>query len=168
MALPTVIFSHGKESGPAGSKILAMTDVAHELGLVTRSIDYRGVDNPAERVEMCLSAVKGLDTAPILVGSSMGGYVSTAVACKIQTRAVFVLAPAFGMPGYTELTAPDCPLEIVHGWNDEIVPAKNSIRFAGKAQATLHLIDGDHRLNDNINVICKLLWLFLHVHIQFD
>ena len=165
MALPTVVFSHGKESGPAGSKILAMIEVARDFGLATQSIDYRGVDDPDQRVQMCFDAVNELEVPPILVGSSMGGYVSTAVACKTQARAVFVLAPAFGMPSYTKLAAPDFPLEIVHGWSDDVVPVENSIRFARENRATLHLVDGDHRLNDSINVICNLFRLFLHAHI---
>ena len=36
-----VIFSHGKESGPWGSKIRALADVAERLGAQVMSVDYR-------------------------------------------------------------------------------------------------------------------------------
>jgi fermentation-respiration switch protein FrsA (DUF1100 family) len=46
---------------------------------------------------------------------------------------VFVLAPAFFMPGYEQYTPqppPGCPVTIVHGWNDTVVPPENSVRYA--------------------------------------
>jgi len=76
---------------------------------------------------------------------------------------MFLLAPAFFMPGYEEYTPVParCPIEIVHGWNDTVVPPQNSIRFAQQYRATLHLIDSDHRLTANIDEICQLFELFL-------
>jgi hypothetical protein len=41
------------------------------------------------------------------------------------------------------------------------VPAENSIRFASACKAELHLIDGDHRLTDNIVEICAYLKRFI-------
>ena len=53
MARRHVIFSHGKESGPWGSKIAAMAEVARSEGFEADSVDYRGVDDPADRVTGC-------------------------------------------------------------------------------------------------------------------
>jgi len=39
--MTTVIFSHGKESGPWGSKITTMSKVAEQLGFRVESIDYQ-------------------------------------------------------------------------------------------------------------------------------
>ena len=50
---------------------------------------------------------------------------------------------------------------IVHGWHDDVVPADNSIRFARDCKAELHLIDGDHRLTDNVIEICAYLKRFI-------
>src|SRR5271165_1228200 len=47
----TVVFSHGKESGPWGAKITAMAAVARDLELGVESVDYRGIDDPAARVD---------------------------------------------------------------------------------------------------------------------
>ena len=35
----TVVFSHGKESGPWGTKIMAMAAVVRDLGLTVESVD---------------------------------------------------------------------------------------------------------------------------------
>ena len=51
-----VVFSHGKESGPWGSKITAMADVARSLGMAVESVDYRGIADPAARVEKLVAA----------------------------------------------------------------------------------------------------------------
>jgi len=97
------------------------------------------------------------------VGSSMGGHVSAAAAALLKPRGLFLLAPAFYMAGYEAYTPQDveCPTAIVHGWHDDIVPVENSIRWAREHQAALHLLNSDHRLEDQIEAICTLLRAFL-------
>jgi predicted esterase len=164
MSLPIIVFSHGQESGPWGSKIRAMSEMAKGLGCEIDSIDYQGIADPTERVDKLITACEGIDGDIILVGSSMGGHVATAAATPIAAAGLFVLAPAFYMPGYEELTPdpPQIPLEIVHGWSDDIVPPENSIRFAEKCAATLHMLDGDHRLTKNIGEINFFLERFIN------
>jgi hypothetical protein len=41
------------------------------------------------------------------------------------------------------------------------VPVENSIRWAREHQAALHLLNSDHRLEDQIGAICVLLRAFL-------
>jgi pimeloyl-ACP methyl ester carboxylesterase len=91
----------------------------------------------------------------ILVGSSMGGHVATAAAAEIGAVGLFVLAPAYYMEGFERLTppAPAIPIVIVHGWRDDVVPLENSIRYAGSCLATLHVVNGDHRLTANLDEI---------------
>jgi len=163
MTKPTVIFSHGQESGPWGTKIQRMAAAAQDYGCAVDSIDYRGIADPGERVEKLLASCAGIEKPLVLVGSSMGGHVATAAAAKLNPAGVFVLAPAFYMPGYEALTpqAPGCPLMIVHGWRDDVVPVDNSIRYAQECRATLHLLDGDHRLTENIDEIVALLLRFI-------
>src|ERR1700674_944429 len=76
----TVVFSHGKESGPWGSKITAMAAVVRDLNLGVESVDYRGMDDPAQRVEKLLAVARELQGPIALVGSSMGGHVAAAAA----------------------------------------------------------------------------------------
>ena len=161
--MTTVVFSHGQESGPWGTKITAMAELVRSMGCVAQSIDYRGMADPTERVHELVHECRAIDDALILVGSSMGGHVATAAASAVVTAGVFVLAPAFFMPGYEALTPepPDSPLCIVHGWRDDVVPVDNSIRYARQCLATLHVVDGDHRLSENIGEISDYLRQFI-------
>jgi pimeloyl-ACP methyl ester carboxylesterase len=159
----TVVFSHGKESGPWGSKITAMAQVARELGLDVESVDYRGMDDPTDRVKKLIAVASALPEPMVLVGSSLGAHVSAAAASRVRTRAVFLLAPAFYMPGFEQYTPQDVPVPtaIVHGWRDDVVPVQSSIRWAQEHGAALHVLDSDHRLEDQIETICQLLRGFL-------
>ena len=161
--MTTVIFSHGQESGPWGTKIRAMAELARNLGCAVDSIDYQGIADLTERVQKLLQECASIDDTLILVGSSMGGHVATAAAGQLRAAGLFVLAPAYYMPGYEELTPlpPEMPICIVHGWHDDIVPVQNSIRFAGSCGATLHLVDGGHRLTSNIDEINYYLKRFI-------
>ncbi len=153
--MTTVIFSHGQESGPWGTKIRAMADEVKSLGCTADSIDYQGIADPTERVNKLIAECSDIDDPLILVGSSMGGHVATAAAARLDAAGLFVLAPAYYVEGYEDLTpvAPDIPICIVHGWNDDIVPVENSIRFAAACKAELHILDSDHRLTANIDEI---------------
>ena len=161
--MTTVVFSHGQESGPWGTKIKAMAELVEGLGMAAVSVDYRGIDDPTERVDKLVAECAGFEPPLVLVGSSMGGHVATAAATAVDAAGLFVLAPAYFMEGYEELTPspPDIPITIVHGWHDDIVPIENSIRFATGCAATLHIVDGDHRLTANIGEINAYLALFL-------
>ena len=155
-----VVFSHGKESGPWGSKIRTLAQVAERLGAQVISVDYRehpaGVpqdqNSPGEadrRVDQLLSLTLPEHQQLVLVGSSMGGYVSTVASIRLPVDGLFLLAPAFYLPGYAhqDLTPNAKKSMIVHGWGDSVVPAQNSVRFSTDHQCDLYLLDGDHRLN---------------------
>jgi predicted esterase len=158
-----VVFSHGQESGPWGTKILAMAELVKGMGCQAESIDYQGIADPTERVEKLVRECADISEPLILVGSSMGGHVATAAADRLGARGLFVLAPAYYMEGYENLTPepPSIPVCIVHGWHDDIVPVENSIRFARACSATLMLVDGDHRLTENISKINEYLAQFI-------
>lgn len=162
MTEPCIIFSHGKDGAPWGDKIVAMAERARKLGFRAESVDYRGIDDPRERVQKLLSFAAGVPE-PVLVGSSLGGYVATAASTALRARALFLLAPAFYMRGYEQYTPQpaDCPIAIVHGWRDDIVPVGNSYRYAQEHRATLHIIDSDHRMIDAIEPINDYLQQFL-------
>jgi pimeloyl-ACP methyl ester carboxylesterase len=163
--MTTVIFSHGQESGPWGTKIRAMAERVKSLGCQVESINYQGIADPTERVEKCVRKCAGIEDTLILVGSSMGGHVATAAAERVGAAGLFVLAPAFFMEDYEDLTPepPSMPICIVHGWHDDVVPVENSIRYARSCSATLHIVDGDHRLTANIDEINDYLEQFIRI-----
>lgn len=158
-----VVFSHGKESGPWGDKIQALAAVARDRGLDVESLDYRGMDDPGARVDKLVDYLEQHEGPVVLVGSSMGGHVAAAAAGRCPVKGVFLMAPAFYMPGYESLTpaAPACPTAIVHGWDDEVVPVDNALRYAREAGCTLHVLDDDHRLTASIPSLEVLFGLFL-------
>ncbi len=163
MIMPAVYFSHGQESGPWGSKIKSMAATVEQLGCRAESVDYRGIADPTDRVNKLIAESSNVEDPLVLVGSSMGGHVATAAAADVGAIGIFVLAPAYYVPGYESLTppAPDMPITIVHGWNDDVVPVENSIRFAKECNASLHILDADHRLTDSIDAINHLLTRFI-------
>ena len=149
-----VVFSHGKESGPLGSKIQRLMAVAEELGLEAKSIDYRDCSCADERVAKLTEYLSSLDiplNQVALVGSSMGGYVSMAIANEMNVAGLFLMAPALWMnkEEYTiQSYRPKAKnIEIVHGMHDDTVPYENSVRFAKEHDGTvLHLVPDGHRL----------------------
>ena len=158
-----VVFSHGRDSGPWGAKITAMAEVARAEGYAVESVDYRGVDDPLERVTRLLSYCRELQGPLVLVGSSLGGHVCTAASDLLQAHGLFLLAPAFYMPGFEQHTPrpAHCPITIVHGWRDDVVPVDSSVRYAREHHASLHVLDSDHRLQDVIGQINYLFEYFL-------
>ena len=157
-----VYFSHGKESGPWGTKIKRLAAIASEHGCEVDSIDYTDTYDPDLRVERLVNILKNENEKCILVGSSMGGYVSLMASGKVETHAVFLMAPALYMRGYKEeYPTGHSHLDIVHGWSDDIIPPEHSIRYAKEADCALHLIRGDHPLNSSIEVVVMLFEGFL-------
>ena len=99
---PLVVFSHGKESGPLGSKITFLAGIAKQFGTKRMSPDYGGIASPDDRVAHLLDIPEIAATPStdlILVGSSMGGYVSCVASQSLHPAGLFLLAPAIGIDG---------------------------------------------------------------------
>jgi predicted esterase len=158
-----VHFIHGKESGPNGSKILALAELARARNWDVASLDYSHTIDPTIRLKQLLQACVNVESPLLLVGSSMGAWVAAEAAMRVKAHGVFLMAPAVCVPSYPT-QEPDVPAErteIVHGWNDEVIPVENAIRFARLRRCTLHVIEGDHRLNTRIPLLCELFDAFL-------
>ncbi|MGC8521469.1 MAG: alpha/beta hydrolase [Steroidobacteraceae bacterium] len=158
-----VVFSHGQASGPWGRKITALAEVVRSEGYEAHSVDYRGIDAPRERIARLAEYCKELSGDLVLVGSSLGGYVTVASASVLHARGIFLMAPALYFPELPPLREGivDCPAALVHGWRDDVVPFEHSVRFAESCRAALHLLDSDHNLHNQIRVIQNLFEYFL-------
>ncbi len=158
-----IIFSHGKESGPWGTKITRLAEIARAQGFEIESIDYTDTMDPDLRVERLLDRLGSETADTLLVGSSMGGYVSLVASETVAVRALFLMAPALYIPDYRhqQYRSRADRIDIVHGWSDEIIPVEHSIRYAREADCSLHLISGDHALNGVIDVVADLFTAFL-------
>ncbi|MFC3031057.1 alpha/beta hydrolase [Pseudoalteromonas fenneropenaei] len=156
---PLVVFSHGKETGPNGRKINILLEIAHSAGAKTLSVDYTSTLDPALRVKLLLDTALPEHHGLILVGSSMGGYVSTVASRTLKPDSLLLMAPAFGLADYPEpYPAPSLSrIAAVHGWHDEVVPVDNAIRWAKLHQAKLVLVDDDHSLHKEVGTVGELL-----------
>src|SRR3989338_7791560 len=90
-----VYFAHGKGSGPWGTKISRLAQVAKEKGFAVESPDYSRTHDPDERVETLLKLKPLASRHLVLVGSSMGGYVSAVASSQLKVKGIFLLAPVF-------------------------------------------------------------------------
>jgi predicted esterase len=158
-----VVFSHGTEGTPFGTKIRALYEIAESEGYEVAAVDYRGVADADERVQMLHEFCRDFSSHLVLVGSSLGGYVSLAAAPSLHAKGVFLMAPAIHMPGIPPLKRglPDCPIALVHGWRDEVIPYEQSMRFANENKLALHLVESDHRLHSAIPFLRHLFQYFL-------
>lgn len=152
-----VIYNHGKDSIPWGEKALALAEVAHRHGAEFISPDYQASNDPEVRVRQLLALSKTVAAYPklVLVGSSMGAYVATVAAETFKPQGLFLIAPAFYLPGYQRSTfnPQTRHIEVFHGWQDAIVPPENAWRFCREYKARLNMLDADHRLLDILPIM---------------
>jgi pimeloyl-ACP methyl ester carboxylesterase len=143
-----VIYNHGNDRAPWGEKTIAFAEVAKNHGYSVESPDYRGQLDPDERVKQLLALdLSGYDHV-VLIGSSMGAYVAAVASESIAPKGLFLLAPAFYLPGYrrTEFNPTAEDIRVLHGWQDDIVAPENAWRFCQNYRVRLNLYDTDHRM----------------------
>ena len=158
-----IYFNHGSESTPWGEKIQRLSEIGRAKGFGIESINYMGIEDPEERVNVLLDSPASQVEQLILVGSSMGGYVATVASKTLQPQGLFLLAPAFYIENYhIQEPHPYARLTtIVHGWQDEEIPVENSIKYAKKYNKELHILQDSHRLIQQIELISSLFSMFL-------
>ena len=168
-----IIFSHGLDSGPRSQKNEYLRPVAERLGWQTIAVDDRDIhDNPPARVDRLVERINACNEPPVLVGSSLGGYVSVSAAERCRVAGLWLLAPALFMEdryehaeprlvareAYTPMTE---RISVIHGWSDDIIPWQYSLKFAKQHQAELHLLSAGHRLETVLPTLAALLTDFL-------
>lgn len=161
---PLVLFAHGKESGPWGGKIRHLADIAQRHGAAVLSPDYSDLLSPADRVRRLEGLELPARSKLVLVGSSMGGFVSVAAAARLRPDGLFLMAPAVGMPTYPEpapLPEPTPPLCLVLGWRDDVIPVDTGIEFARRHAAELHVLDDGHRLSASHEALGRIFEPFV-------
>ena len=165
-----VLFAHGKESGPWGSKISYLSTIAQRMGAQIISPDYSDLTSPDARVAQLLSLDLPLHDELVLVGSSMGAYVSAVASQPLKPAGLFLLAPAFYLPGYSNQNPVPYAdhVAIVHGWSDDVIPPDHSFRFSKQHGCKLHFLPGDHRLTDALQDIGVLFEDFLARELGWD
>jgi alpha/beta superfamily hydrolase len=82
-----------------------------------------------------------------LAGSSLGAWIAGWVSLQVPVAGLFLMAPPIRLDAAHPLDAARVPTSIVHGWNDELIPASQVVDWAQERRAQLLLVDDDHRLS---------------------
>ena len=154
-----VVFAHGKESGPWGTKSLALAAVARRLGWRFLSPDLSSTLEAEERIALFLDALPADRGTLVLIGSSMGGYVATCASARFRPAGLLLLAPALYLPGYRNQDPSPCAgrTVVVHGRDDDLIPPAHAWRFAERHGAEFHLLPDQHPLTGSVPFLEALL-----------
>jgi len=164
-----VILSHGFESSPDAAKVAALAALAESLGWTAQRPDYRDDDarghvaSIAPRIARLRATVEALPAPPLLVGSSMGAFVSAMVSLDVPVAGLLLLATPGAVPGYPRNLdmRRGVPAMLVHGWRDEVCPVAAVQDYAARRRLPLLLLDDDHRLGSSMDSIGPLFRLLL-------
>ena len=163
-----VILSHGLESGPHATKVSAMAEVAEARGFSSERPDYRDLDGTrdvrevANRLGRLLQRCAGAPRPLVLAGSSMGAYISALATREVPVLGLFLLAPPVRLEGYPHaLEAAAVPTTIIHGWDDELIPAGDVVRWAQPRRDRLLLVNDSHRLAAHVDFCAREFGRFL-------
>ena len=155
------ILSHGFESGPDATKVTALAEAAERLGWTHERPDYTGFDArrdistlgdvEARQAHLLALATDAARRGPlVLAGSSLGAYLAARVSLEVPIAGLFLMAPALRMGRLPDLDAASVPTSILHGWDDELIPAQAVVDWAHARRARLLLVNDTHRLSDHV------------------
>jgi len=157
-----VILSHGSESGPDATKVTVLAAVAESLGYSAERPDYRGMDDPLARRDLLLARCRAAYDPVILVGSSLGSYISGLASLQTPVVALFLMVPPLNLgEGYPPFDCARVPLVVVHAWHDELIPERGVIAWCETRSTPLHLVDDTHRLSNHVATIAAWFEEFL-------
>ena len=157
------ILAHGFESGPDATKVTALSAVAQRLGWSCERPDFTDLDarrevsalgDVSERVQRLLDLARAAATRGplVLAGSSLGAWIAGRVSLQVPVAGLFLMAPPILLDAAHPLEAAGVPTSIIHGWDDELIPAADVIGWARARGARLLLVDDAHRLSAHVDV----------------
>ncbi|MCP4605954.1 MAG: hypothetical protein GY847_36480 [Proteobacteria bacterium] len=175
MNMHKVIFAHGLESSPNGTKA---TYLREHFGAIAPPLYHLGLFDQVDALEKALPK----DKKCILVGSSLGGLavLGTAVRQPDRIAHLLLLAPAVSTrrheeafneaeqtrPGLrrealklTELSIPEnVSSTIIHGIEDEVVYTEDVVSLSTRSlSARLILLHDDHTLSNSKSIILSVV-----------
>lgn len=161
------ILSHGFESGPDATKVTALAEVADRMGWSHERPDYGAFDarqdlgrhgDVAGRLAQlqALAAERAAQGPLVLAGSSLGAWISGRVSLDVPVRALFLMAPPVNRRSEHPLEAAAVPTAIIHGWDDELIPADDVVAWAAPRRDRLLLVDDGHRLSAHVEASAAL------------
>lgn len=166
-----VILSHGSDSGPDATKVSALARMAESLGWSTSRPDYRADDalgyagSVPPRVARLVEAMRDRARPLVLVGSSMGAFVSGLASLQVPCGGLFLIALPIDIPECPERfdAARGVPGMLAHGYRDELCPVEAALAFTRARGMPALLLDDDHRLANHVAVLERQFELFLRM-----
>lgn len=148
------MFLHGLESGPHGSKFKAL-----EKHFEVVSPDCSGVFLVEPRIKTVL---EHLHEPTLLVGSSFGGLVAVLIAHRHPelVSGLVLCAPALHWVEAEEVKTLSCPVKVLHGVEDDVVPVEASREFCERFGWDLVEVHDGHRLSESLDEIVELAQSF--------
>jgi pimeloyl-ACP methyl ester carboxylesterase len=161
-----ILFLHGLETGPHGSKYQALTWMFGDI----LAPDCSGVKDELQRLRIIQQALAAEKEPVIVVGSSMGGLMALLLnqASPDKVAGMVLCAPAIHRPAAEGLDFEKLPpTSVIHGTADTLVPFACSSVFGERLIA----VDDDHRLSNSIPTILRAVFemklglaRFIHEH----
>lgn len=166
------IISHGLHSSATATKATALSEAGEALGWHCIRPDYQDLDQSAAhaplgdvaaRIARLEALAREHAGAPlVLAGSSMGAFISARVSLAVDVRGLYLMAPPARLEGKPiPLEAAAVPTWILHGWDDQLIPADDVVRWAALRRNRLLLVDDGHRLADHVQFAAEDFGRFL-------
>lgn len=156
------ILCHGFESGPDATKVTALAHAAERLGWTHERPDFTDLDAKRDvselgdvfaREERLLTLARMAATRGplVLAGSSLGAWIAGRVSLQVPVAGLFLMAPPIVLDAAHPIDAARVPTSIIHGWDDELIPAADVVAWAHARRARLLLVDDSHRLSAHVD-----------------
>jgi len=156
------ILCHGFESGPDATKVAALAEVAERMGWTHERPDFTDLDAKHEvsalgdvhaRVQRLLGIAQKTSASKgplVFAGSSLGAWIAGQVSLQVPVAGLFLMAPPMRLDAAHPIDAARVPTSIIHGWDDELIPATQVIAWAHSRRARLLMVDDGHRLSAHV------------------
>jgi pimeloyl-ACP methyl ester carboxylesterase len=156
--MPQLVFLHGLESDPHGSKFHTLNALG--LGEVLAP-NCQHVNAPEERLRIIEAALLG-KTELVLVGSSFGGLMALkfAAAHPHQVAGMVLCAPAVHrtearlLPPAMNLRI---PVRVLQGEDDATVPLTSVAHYCADNRLPLTVVKDGHRLQESHEILARLV-----------
>lgn len=142
-----VLFVHGQESGPQGTKARLL---AAHFDALTPAMDTRDFEGCVQQIARAVAEFR----PDVVVGSSFGGAVALALLQRELWRGPTLLLAQAGAELGLALRLPEAAwVWIVHGTRDDVVPLASSLALARTGtpeRVRLLEVQDDHRLSATV------------------
>jgi predicted esterase len=150
--LTRLLFFHGLESGPYGSKY----NVLRKIDPGVMSPSFEGIVNVEDRVAIAESFTRGMKDL-VVVGSSFGGLVAALLYDRYPERfqTYILLVPAFHFEEAQAISSMPEDAVVIHAEDDDIVPLEAVKNVCDRFTIPVEVVKDGHRLSGSLDLIEK-------------